>query len=98
LHGETLGLFEGIKDVLIKPFVPDGAIAALDIGILPGLSRLDMPDRNPPRLSPFQQLAADVFRAVVDTNGAREAAPFDDPVQAADDTFGKRPAPPPCRA
>jgi hypothetical protein len=52
--------------VLIKPFVPDGAIVALDIGILLGLSRLDVPDRNSQRFNPFHQLAADVFGAVVD--------------------------------
>jgi hypothetical protein len=63
-----LGLLDGVKDVLIKPFLPDGAIVALDIGVRPRLSRLDMPDRNPSRLSPLQQLAADVFGAVVDTD------------------------------
>jgi hypothetical protein len=76
--------------VLIKPFVPDGTIITLDIGILPGLSRLDMPDRNSQRFSPFQQLAADLVRAVVDTNGARSAAPFDDRGKAADDPLRRQ--------
>jgi hypothetical protein len=47
-----MGLLGGISDVLIKPFMRDGAIAALDIGILPGLSELDMPDVTPPHFNP----------------------------------------------
>ena len=55
-----------------------------------GLSGLDMLDRNPLFLSPFHQLFADVFRAIVNTNDAWLAAPFDDPVQTADDAFGRK--------
>ena len=38
-------------------------------------------------LGPFQKLATDVFRAVVDPNACRLAAPFDDLVQAPDDAL-----------
>ena len=42
-----------------------------------------------PRLeAPDQQLATDVFRAVVDPFGAGFATPLNDTVQAADDPFG----------
>lgn len=64
------------------------AVVALDVGVLLGLAGLDMLDGDLPLLGPFHQLAADVFRAVVDPNGAWLAAPFDDPVQTTDDPFG----------
>ena len=34
LRGEFLGLVDAFDDVLIEPFMPDGAVIALDIGIL----------------------------------------------------------------
>ena len=68
--------------------MPDRAVVSLDVGVLLGLARLDVLDCNPLFLGPYQQLATDVFRAVVHPNGAGLAAPFDDPVQAANDTFG----------
>ena len=68
---------DAFDDVLIQPFMPDGAVVALDIGVLLGLSGLDVLDGNPMFRRPFHQLFADVFRAVVDPNGAWLAAPFD---------------------
>ena len=56
--------------------------------VLLRLSGLDMLDDNPLFPGPFQQLSADVFRAVVDTNGARFTAPFHDPVEASNDPRG----------
>jgi len=47
-----------------------------------------MLDGNPLFLSPLQQLAADIFRAIADPCGAGLAASFDDAVQTADDAFG----------
>ncbi len=61
--------------------MPDGAVVALDVGVLLGLAGLDVLDGDPMFLGPYQQLATDVFRAVVDPYGAGLAAPFDDPVQ-----------------
>jgi hypothetical protein len=55
---------------------------ALDAGVLPGLSWLDMLDGDALFLSPDQQLATDDFRAVVDTYGAGLAAPLDDLISA----------------
>jgi hypothetical protein len=87
MRGKILCFFDDLDDVLIEQFVPDGAITALDIGVLLRLFRLNVPNRNPPGCSPFQQVAADALRAAVNTNGSRSAAPFDDPVQAADDSL-----------
>ncbi len=50
---------------------------AMDVGVLLGLTRLDMLDGNPMFLGPFHQLFADVFGAIVDPYGAWLAAPFD---------------------
>ena len=36
------------------------------------------------------QLAADIFGAIINANARRHAAPFDDPVQAADHAFGRQ--------
>ena len=52
--------------------------------VLLWLAGLDVLDGNPLFSGPFQQLATDVFRPVVDPNGAWFAAPFDDPVKAPD--------------
>ena len=71
-----------------EPFVPNRAIVALDIGVLLGFARLDIFNRYAPFLGPLHQQATYIFRAVVDPNGRRFAAPFNDPVQAAHDTHG----------
>ena len=84
----VLGLLDAFDDVLVGPFMPDGAVVALDSCVLLWLTRLDMLDRNPMFLRPFHQLFTNVFRAIVDPNGSCLAATFDDPVQAADDAFG----------
>ena len=55
---------------------------------LSGLSGLDMLDGNPLFFCPFQQLATDVFGAIVNTNGAGLSTPFNDAVQAPDDPLG----------
>ena len=49
----------------------------MDIGVLLGLAWLDVEDGNPLFLSPFHQIFTDVFRAVINPNGAGLAAPFD---------------------
>ena len=59
-----------------------------DHGSMQRLSGLDMLDDNPLFPGPFQQLSADVFRATIDSYGARFAAPFDNPVSAPNHSFG----------
>ena len=52
------------------------------LGVIPPLL-----DRNSLFLGPFQQLAADVFGAIVHPNGAKLPAPFDDEVETSGDPF-----------
>ena len=42
LHGEVLRLLDAFNDVLVQPLVSDGAVVALDVGVLLRLTRLDM--------------------------------------------------------
>jgi len=84
LCSEILSLLDGFDDVLVQPFVPDGAVVSLDISVLLRLTWLDVLDGNPLFLGPYQQLATDVFGAVVDPYGAGFAAPFYDAVKAPD--------------
>jgi hypothetical protein len=88
LHGVVLSLLNAFEDVLVTPFVPDGAVVALDVGVLLGMPRLDMQDGNSLLFSPFHQLFANVFRAVVDTYGVGLAPTLDDPIQAWYHPFG----------
>ena len=52
-----------------------------------GIEPSDVLDGDAPFLGPDQQLATDVFRAIVDPDGAGLSAPFYDAVQAANDPF-----------
>ena len=72
-----LCLLDGFDDILIEPFVPDPKGVALDVCVLVRLTGLDVLDRDAQFLIPDQQLATDVFRAVVDPYRARLAPPFD---------------------
>ena len=66
----------------------DRAVAALDAGILPGLTGLDVQDDNPMFLAPFRQLLTVEIGNVVNPYGAGLAAPFGDAVKSPDDAFG----------
>ena len=65
LRGEVLRLLDVFNDVLAQPFVPDCAVVALNVNVLLRLSGLDVLDANALLLSPFQQLATDIFRAII---------------------------------
>ena len=78
---------DGFKDVLAQPFAANSTILALDIGVLLRLARLNVFKPNTLFLSPFHKRSTDVFRAIVDTNGLRFAAPLDDLVQAPDNAL-----------
>jgi hypothetical protein len=58
LRGVILRLLDAFDDLLVQPFVPNGAVVALDTGVLLGLAGLD---GNPMFLSPFHQRFTDVF-------------------------------------
>ena len=73
-----------------EPFTPNRAVVALDIGVLLGLSGLDVCQKNALLFGPFHELAADIFGPIINTNGFRFPTPFDDLVQAAHDAFGRQ--------
>jgi len=77
-----LRLSDFFDDKLIKPLMPNGLVISFDTSIMLRLARLDMLDCDIAALGPFQKLAANVFRAVVDQNACRLTAPFDDLVHA----------------
>jgi len=79
---------DAFDDVLVEPFMPNRAVVALDVGVLLWLSGLDALDSISLFLIPYQQLATDVLRSVVDLYGAWLAAPLDDPIEASGDAFG----------
>ena len=83
----VLRLLDGFKDILAQPLAANSAVVPLNIGVLLGFPWLDVFKPNTLFICPFHQCSADVFWASVDTNGLRFAAPFDDLVQAADDTY-----------
>lgn len=64
--------------------MPDGTVAALDVGVLPGLPGLDVLDGDSLLTVLYQSITADAFRASIDPYGAAPAVPFDDAVQASD--------------
>ncbi len=61
--------------------MPDGSVVTLDIGVLLGLTRLDVLDGNPLLFGPFQQLATDVFRVIIDPDCPGFSSPFDDAIK-----------------
>lgn len=83
-----LSLLDAFNDVLVQPFMSNGAVVAFDIGVLLRLTGLDVLYGNPMFLGPFHQFFADVFGAVVDPYGAGLATPFDDAVEAPYDALG----------
>jgi hypothetical protein len=66
-----LCFLDGFKDVLAEPFAPNRAVVALDIGVLLGLSWLDVFEPNALFFSPFHELATHIFVPIIDTNGLR---------------------------
>ena len=53
LRGVILCLLDAFDDVLVEPFMPDGAVVALDLGVLLGLARLDVLNSDAPFLGPY---------------------------------------------
>ena len=77
----VLCLLDDFYDVLIQPFVPNCSIVAFDIGILLWLAGLNMLKAYLTFFLPRKKFAADILRAVVDTNGLQLAAPLYNLVQ-----------------
>jgi hypothetical protein len=81
LRGVILCLLDAFNDMLVEPFMADRSVVALNVSVLLRLARLDVPDADLALFRPGQQLAADIFRTVINANARRRAPPFDDPVQ-----------------
>ena len=60
---------------------------SLDVCILLWISRLNKFQRDASLLCPCLEYQADIFRSIVTANRFGLPAPFDDPIQAADDTL-----------
>ena len=82
------GLLYAFDDVLVEPLRPKRAVATLDVRVLLGLHWLDMVDDNRMFLSPFYQLFAYLFRAIVNANGAALTPPLDVPIKDLNHAFG----------
>ena len=65
LCGKVLCLFYVFDDGLVEAFVPDCAGVTPDVGVHLGFSVVDVLDGNTLPLSPFQELATDVFRTTI---------------------------------
>lgn len=64
--------------------MPDRPVVAFDICVLLRLAGLDVLNTDPTLCSPGDQLAADIFRTVVNPNVARLDTPFQNQIQTAD--------------
>ncbi|MNY72849.1 hypothetical protein D3C86_2114980 [compost metagenome] len=53
MRGEFLCLLDAFDVVLVEPLMPDGAVVALDIGILLRLAGLDIAQGNALLFGPF---------------------------------------------
>ena len=85
-----LCLLDAFDNVLIQPFMPNRPIVAFNVSILLRLARLDMLDCDVAFFSPFQELATDVFRSIINPNALRSSPPLDDPVQAPDHPLSRQ--------
>jgi hypothetical protein len=72
-HGDRPDLFQGGKDPGIKHLLADGAVEALDVGILVRLAGFDEGEDDPSRHAPRPQGLGDEFRPVVAPQLARYA-------------------------
>ena len=52
----VLGLLDAFDDVLVEPFVPNGSVVRLDVGVLLGLSGLNVLDGNPHVFQPISSV------------------------------------------
>ena len=85
----VLHLFDTVEVIPPKPFRAHSPVVSLDIGVLLRLSRLDIEQSDPGVLRPSLEPAADVFGAVIHTNGQRLPTPCDDLVEGTDNAFGR---------
>ncbi|MNL02312.1 hypothetical protein D3C87_1228130 [compost metagenome] len=88
LYGKLLRLLNAFDDMLVEPFISDGAIIAFDIRILSWPARLDVRQGDVLGCSQFHPFATAAFWAIIDSDHKRLTAPYYDLVQTADHTLG----------
>ena len=86
--GDGLDLLDGIEQPGVEHFGPEGAVEALDVGVLVGLAGLDVVQRDAPALGPRDEFAAGHLRPVIHADGLRCTVPVDQPVHRADEHRG----------
>ena len=74
--------------ILGQPFIENGPVEPLNVGVLLWLPRLDIFERDAPSTRPFDDRCAQIFRAVVATYRQRPATPADDLLERTDHAFG----------
>ena len=85
---KSCALLDLFNDALVQPFMSNCTVVALNVDVLLRLPELDVLDGNTLFLSPFRQLATDIFGAIIDPNILWFSTPFDDPIEAANNSFG----------
>lgn len=61
----VLCLLDSFNDTLVQPFMPNRSVVALDISVLLGFAGLDMSDADLAFFGAGQQLAAELFKALI---------------------------------
>jgi len=67
--GNLPGLVQAVEEVQVQHLIPVGPVETLDIGVLIGLSPLDVPDDDAVVPAPSLKVVAQKFRAVVHPDG-----------------------------
>lgn len=86
--GDGLDLPGGVEQPGVEHLGAEGAVEALDVGVLVGLAGLDVVQRDASALGPRDEFAAAHLRSVVHADGLRYAVPVDQPVHRADEHRG----------
>ena len=79
-------MLNAVKDVGSEPFVTNSAIVTFDIGVLSRLTRLGVAKRYVVLAGPLNELATDIFRAIIHAYHCRFATPRNNLVKAAYDS------------
>jgi len=90
VFGHSANVVEGLEDVAVEDFGPEGSIESLDVGVLGRFARLDVDERNAVTGRPVLQGLADEFRPVVEPQALRLAAGLDQFVERTDDPGGRQ--------
>ena len=73
---ELAYLLQASKQVKIEQLVSQAAVKAFNEGILVRLTGLDIVDKHPIGLAPFDQNAAEELRSIIDPEQVRQSSNF----------------------